>query len=277
MSNIALIITIVGTVGTISGVVVAWVVARKQGTFNRSALKMSLFDLAEGKYTSSEVVIAGPHSKHNILTPVLVQITNHGTATSYSIEVTVESDSNAVVNHPVFYISPIATSSTEPIEGKIHHLGNGEFRRVFKIPELNPGKSVQLNNAGPPGNFLRKGESVAYSLLKVTIYEREKTARTCKFGVWSLDTSQRSFRDALSLMSGKLKTEYKERSKYQRFLMRLRHKHHEHQLLLMDITDLRAVPISEESRSFSTANKVDVSYGMRFVTGQIFSGPEGLI
>lgn len=173
MNSIDPIIAVLGTVGTIAGLMLAWVIASRQGIFTRTALKMSLYDLEEGKHAPTELVIGGPHSEHNILTPILVQITNQGTATSYGIEVTVESNSNAVVNHPDFYISPGATSSTEAIEGDIYYLGKRAFRRVFKIAELNPGKSVQLNNAGLPGNFLREGQSVARSSLTVTIYERE--------------------------------------------------------------------------------------------------------
>ena len=107
---------------------------------------------------------------------------------------------------------------------------------------------MQLNNAGLPGNFL-EGQSVARSSLTVTIYERGKRARTCEFGVWSLDTSKRSFRDALALMSEKLITDYGARPIYQRFLMRLGHKHHEHQLRLMAITDLITEPIPNEDRT----------------------------
>ena len=116
---------------------------------------MSLYDLEEGKHAPTELVIGGPHSEHNILTPILVQVTNQGTATSYGVEVTVESNSNAVVNHPDFYISPGATSSTEAIEGDIYYLGK-DLRRVFKIAELNPGKSVQTNNAGCRANLYVK-------------------------------------------------------------------------------------------------------------------------
>ncbi len=261
----------------IVGVALAWLIAKKQGTFDHTCVKVSLFDLAENSKVRPELVVGGPHAEHNILTPVLIKITNHGNATSYDINVTVESDSCAVVNCPVFYISPIATDSSEVIEGNVDYLGKGVFRRVFKVTQLHPGKSVQLNNAGLPRNLLCKGESVVSSTLSVTIYEQGKRPRKCKFGVWSLDTTQRSFRSALTEMSEKIKTDYEEKPRYQRFLMRVLHRHHEHPLRLMEITELRVVTIPGEGETFLTVDKSMTSHGMRFVTGNLLVGPIGLI
>ena len=271
------ILQLLGFVVAVVGVALTWVVAKKQGLFNRTHVRVSLFNLEENSKVRPELVVGGPHSQHAILTPVLIKIANHGTRTSYNVEVTIDSDSSAIVNHPTFYISPIATDSDEAIEGKVYYLGEGVFRRVFKVAHLHPGKSVQLNNAGLPYNLLCRGESVVSSTLSVTIYEQGKSARRCEFGIWSLDTAQRTFRSALTEMSKKIKSDYEAKTSSQRFLARLLHRHHEHPLRLVEITELRVITIPGEDKTFQTVDRVLVSEGIRFGRGHLFVGPIGLI
>ena len=263
--------------GTIVSVALTWLIAKKQGIFNRTDVRASLYDLMESSKARPELVIGGPHSENNILTPVLVKIKNYGAATAHNIVVVIESDSSTIVNHPGFFISPVATDATEAIEGNVIYLGKDVFRRVFKVTELNPGKSVQLNNAGLPHNLVSEGLPLASSVLSVTIYEQGKNVKKSEFGVWLLDTTRNNFYSVLSMMAKKAKTDFKSRHVFRRFLARLLHHRHQHPLRLMEITELREVSIPGESRAFTTVNKSNVSYGTRLVTGYLFVGPIGFI
>ncbi|GAX61426.1 hypothetical protein SCALIN_C22_0137 [Candidatus Scalindua japonica] len=77
-----------------------WIIARKQGTFDRSDLYVRLYGIEEHEKIAPELVIGGPHSDLNILTPVVVQISNQGSASAHNVEVALESDSTVVVNYP---------------------------------------------------------------------------------------------------------------------------------------------------------------------------------
>ncbi len=277
MENTKLLLVVLGVVVAIVGIVVTWVIARKQGTFDKSDLHVHLYGMKESDKFASELVIGGPHSDLNILTPVVVQICNQGSASAYNVEVTLESDSNVVVNYPHLHISPIITKSIESIEGETSYLGDGLFRRVFKISELNPEKPLQLNNAGLPSNGLSSEHSIVYNILKISVFERGKTARIREFGIWSLDTSKMSFYNAVVSLAKKLKAEYAKKSIVARFFSRLGHKSHERKLRLIEITDVRPVNIPGEQCSYVTVNKTNTWEGSRFVTGSIFTGLTGIL
>ena len=271
------ILLFLGTLAAVAAVPVTWIIAKKQGVFDRTAVKIRLHNLPEEGRIRPELVVGGPHSEHNILTPILVCISNSGTATASDIEVALESESSTVVNHPAFFISPIATSSTESVEGNTIYLGNGVFRRVFKIAHLHPGKSVQLNNAGLPRNAVSKANPVAFCTLSVTVFEKGRSSRKCEFGIWHLDTTEDSFRNALGKLAQTAKNEFNSKSRMNRFMARLRHRRHRHPLQLVEITKLRDVSAPKEADTFETAEKIETSFGVRLVTGYLFVGPIGFV
>jgi hypothetical protein len=57
VNSIDQIIAVLGAVGTIAGLMLAWVVARRPGTFARTTLKMPLYDLEEGKHAPTEQLV----------------------------------------------------------------------------------------------------------------------------------------------------------------------------------------------------------------------------
>ncbi|KHE91407.1 MAG: hypothetical protein K8F52_01840 [Candidatus Scalindua rubra] len=262
---------------TIAGLVFTWIVARKQGVFKNSDLHIRLYGMEEDKKIASELIIGGPHSDLDILTPVVIQISNQGSASAHNVEVTLESDSNVVVNYPELYISPILTKSIEAIEGETFYLGNGLFRRVFRISELNPEKPLQLNNAGLPRNGLSSEKPIIHNILKVSVFERGKTAKIKKFGIWSLDTSKMSFHKAVISLSNELKAEYLQKSLFKRLNRWLRHNSYDRKLRLIEITDVRPVNFPNEEHSYVTVSKTKSSEGHRSFTGNLFTGWTGLI
>lgn len=221
-------------------------------------------------------MIGGPHSEHNILTPIPVKIANYGNATATGVEIVVESESGIVVNHSNFFMSPVITDSSEAVEGNVVYLGQGRFRRVFKIGELHPGNSVQLNNAGLPRNLLGKEKSITNSTLSITTYEQGRSVRQLMFGIWLLDTSQINFRSALAEMAEKFKAEYHAMPILRRFGKRVRHRQYENRLALLEITKTRSVTIPGESETFLTVDAIQSSFGSRYVTGSMFIGGYGL-
>lgn len=255
----------------------ALAVAVKKGTFNRGALKVFFYARPGHDSSSSELVIGGPHKELRILTPVLLKLENQGTETSHDIEISVESDSCTVVNHPQFFVSPVATGATEAVSGDTIYLGSGVFRRVFKVSKLHPGKSVQLNNAGLPYNRLRNGEGIAHSSLKVSVFEPGCRRRELEFGVWHVDTSESSFRDGACLISRRLQAEYNSRPFLQRILIRLCHARFERRLHLMQIETFRPVQTPNEEVTFQTPNDTTTSEGLRTATGVLVTGPWGIL
>jgi hypothetical protein len=271
------ILLILGTLAAIIVLPLTWIIAKRQGVFDRSEVKIQLHGLPENGGIRPELIIGGPHSKHNILTPILVSVSNIGTATASDIEVAIEANSSVVVNHPAFFISPVATSSAESMEGATVYIGKGVFRRVFKIAQLHPGKTVQLNNVGLPRNALSTTQAVANCSLAVSIYEKGRTARKLEFGIWHLDTSEDSFQTALRKLSQKTKNEFGSKSRLQRFFARLQHRKNTHPLQLIEITTVREVSTPGEADAFVTVGKFEESSGVRLVTGHLFVGSIGLI
>ncbi|MEO8124803.1 MAG: hypothetical protein ABI633_12205, partial [Burkholderiales bacterium] len=237
------ITTIVGSVVTVAAFALALTVAIKKGTFTRSKLDVLFYALPGSVPSSSELVVGGPHQEAQILIPVLLKLENKGSATSRDLEISVESDSCTVVNHPPFFISPVATDSTESVCGDTIYPGSGVFRRTFKVSELHPGKSVQLNNSGLPRNGLSGNLGIVYSSIKVNVFQPGYRRREFEFGVWHVDTSSREFREGLRLISNRLGAEYQAKPLLQRALIRLRHRRFERRVYLIEVVTLRAVSI----------------------------------
>lgn len=257
-------------------VALAYWVAKRNGVFSRTKIQVGLFDFGRGEGDTEELVIGGSLARANVLVPITFKVSNNGTAAARDIEVGLEAKSDVVVNYPKLYISPSVSSAFVSVEAPALRLANERFRRVYSLPVLNPGKSIQLNNAGLPRNSLPETQSIARSSVTVTIFEPGRRRQTKEYGVWLMDTSDRNFEESISALARDLRREYKAQPLLTRLRMRLNHRSHGAELMFIEITKVRQVSMEGEIEPFFTVENVNTSYGYRFLGGEILHGPSGL-
>jgi len=271
------IINVFGTIAGVAGLALSLFIAIKQNFFKKAILSISLIDYNGVNSPTTAILFSVPSSDKPIAYYNPIKITNKGNATIFNIEITIESESIAIVNYPNFLsFNPVVTNSIDSINGNMCHLGQGSFRCTYNIQQLHPSKSVQLNNVGVK-IYSDKSAPIQSAIISLNIFQDGKLPELKKLFVWVIEKENISIVDALRSISKKIEANYHRIPLHKRLYMYISKKLDSNSFRVIEATELKEMHSQDGKQHVQIVDKYNISSGILSPNGLILYGPYGII